>query len=496
MLNINSGANCAQIESENARIIQSYSLAKIMSEELWRLDARAIAAGIRKREFTVREAVASCLARLDEVNPRLNAITEMRPDEALAVAEAADQAVQAGRSLGELHGVPVTIKGNVDVAGWATPNGCAALAQNVAPTSSPCVQNWLDAGAIVIGRTNTPEFSVRWETNNDYFGATVNPWHADITPGGSSGGAAASIAAGITSLASGTDLGGSLRHPAQACGVASLRPGRERVPDFNPTDPAEVGIGFQLMNVNGPIARRIKDVRLGFVAMAAGDRRDPWWSPVPADYSSEAERRVALVLDPAGDVTHPQVRSGVERAGRLLVDAGYAVEENAPAGIAEAAHIWRVVCLTELLTQLEPAVRDICGPQLRKTFECYRAVLPEYSLETFGQALAKRRAVLRDWLEFFQQYSLIVAPVGTEPPLPRNEDIATPERTVEIVETFRMIVAVNALGLPAATVPVGVAEGLPQVVQIIGPPFAEMRCLAAAEAIEAGVDPLTPIEPR
>ena len=467
-----------------------------MSQELWRLGAAAVAAGIRNGDFSARDATAACLDRLDEVNPGLNAITEVRPDEALAAADAADQARQAGAALGPLHGVPVTIKGNVDLAGWATVNGCAALAGNVAPVSSPCVQNWLDAGAIVIGRTNTPEFCVRWETNNDHFGATVNPWNRDVTPGGSSGGAAASIAAGITPLASGTDLGGSLRHPAQACGVASLRPGRERVPDYNPTDQAEVGIGFQLMNVNGPIARCVEDVRLGFETMMVGDRRDPWWAPVPLQETHDVPRRVALVLDPAAERTHQQVRGGVEHAGQVLRDAGYEVDEVAPPGIEEAAHIWRVVCLTELLTQLEPAVREICGAQMRQAFDCYRALIPDMGLENFSAALAQRRAVLRDWMEFFGRYPLIVAPVGTQPPLPRNEDIASPERTAEIVESFRMMVAVNALGLPAAIVPVGVAEDMPQVVQVIGPPFAELRCLAAAAAVEAAVGPLTPIDPR
>jgi amidase len=300
----------------------------------------------------------------------------------------------------------------------------------------------------------------------------------------------------MTPLASGTDLGGSLRQPAQACGVASIRPGRGRVPDFNPSDPPEPGIGFQLMNVNGPMGRRVEDLRLGLTAMAGGDWRDPWWAPVPLDALASTPRKVALVLDPAGGGISSQVRSGVEGAGRVLAEAGYEVVEAEPPRINDAVAVWKAVCFNELLNQLEPVVRDFCGAGMTRTFARYRAVEPEASPARAYAALAQRCAVLRDWLGFFEDYPLIVAPVGTEPPLGRDEDIASPEQTREVVHAFRMVVAVNALGLPAATVPVGVEDALPQVVQIIGPPFGELRCLAAAEAIEREIGPLTPIDPR
>ncbi|MBI2969293.1 MAG: amidase [Gammaproteobacteria bacterium] len=466
------------------------------NEELWRTGAAAIANGIRKKSFSAREVVTSCLQRYEATHSAINALTEVRPEAALAAADAADRAISQGAVVGLLHGVPVTIKGNVDLEGWATVNGCAALRNNIARTTSPCVQNWLKAGAIVIGRSNTPEFCCRWETNNELFGPTRNPWDRRRTPGGSSGGAAASLAVGVTPLAQGNDLGGSLRQPAQACGVASLRPSFGRVPAWNPTQPGEPGIGVQIMHVEGPMARRIEDVRLGLRAMVARDRHDPWWVPAPLEQSDDTAVTAALVINPAGGGVNRQVASGIERAGKLLSDAGYKVEEIEPPGIAEAARIWRVICIGELLTQLEPAVKDICGAALRRTFDCYRAALPEFNLEMYADAFARRLGVLRDWLGFFERYGLIVAPVGTEPPLPSDGDIESPERTVSVIESFRMTVAVNALGLPAAVVPVGTGDGLPQVAQIIGPPFREMRCLAAAEAIERQVTPLTPIDPR
>ncbi len=191
-----------------------------------------------------------------------------------------------------------------------------------------------------------------------------------------------------------------------------------------------------------------------------------------------------------------QVLTGVKNAGAKLTDAGYSVEEIAPPDLEEAADIWRVICLGELIMLLEPAVKDIIGPTLQKTFACYRQLLPDFKPEMILDALARRRGILRNWLEFFEEYPLIVAPVGTEPPNTRDDDISSPERSREVVASFRMTVVVNALNLPAVTVPVGVSEGMPQAVQIIGPPFAEMRCLAAAEALEARVKPLTPIEPR
>ena len=465
------------------------------TDDLSRLDACEVAKGIREKQFSSREVTEACLKRLEAVNPKINAITEVRAESALLAADSADEAVSKGKALGILHGVPVTIKGNVDVEGWATVNGCAALKDNVAPANSACAQNWLDAGVVIIGRTNTPEFCCRWETSNEVFGVTHNPWDSSVTPGGSSGGAAASLAVGITPLAHGNDLGGSLRHPAQACGIASIRPSLGRVPTWNPTDPAEFGAGIQLMGVEGPMARRVADVRLGLQAMSASNWHDPWWSPAPLD-TSAATKTIALVTDPAGQGITKQVASGVERAGSLLERVGYQVEIIEPPSIEEAAEIWRIICLGELTTHLIPAVKDICGERLKKTFEHYQALLPDFSTEMYMDAFGRRRKVLREWLGFFQQYDLIVAPISTEPPGKTDNDLESLERNLEIIQSHRMTVAVNALGLPSAVVPVGIEDGLPQAVQIIGAPFQEMDCLSVAEAIEKQIDHLTPIEPR
>lgn len=466
-----------------------------MSNDLWRLGACDVADGVRTGLFSSREVVTACLERADETNDKINALTEIRAEQALAAADAADKAAAQRDSLGVLHGVPITIKGNVDLAGWATVNGCSALKENIANETSPCVQNWLNAGAVVIGRTNTPEFCCRWETNNEVYGATRNPWNPALTPGGSSGGAAASLAAGITPLAHGTDLGGSLRHPAQACGIASIRSTLGRVPDYIPTE-HEASIGIQMMNTDGPMARRIADVRLGLQAMAARDIRDPWWVPAPLDPPERSDLPVAVIVDPLEQGVDEQVASGIQHAATLLADAGYGVEHAEPATLADAGQVWKDIVVGELFMGLEPAVKEICGPSLTRMLKHYHLAFPNWTPENYSLAFGERRRVLRDWLEFFQRFSVIIAPVSTKPPQVIDFDIATPESSVAIIESMRMTFAVNALSLPSAVVPVGMKDGLPQVVQIIGAPFEEMRCLDVAEAIERNVDPLTPMDPR
>ena len=466
-----------------------------MSDELWRLSACELVDGIRNKTFSSREAVASCLDRIDAVNSQLNAITEIRAEAALDAADEADKAVAKGDTLGLLHGLPVSIKDNIDLAGWATINGCAAFKDNIAKENSPAAQNWLNAGAIVLGRTNCPEFCVRWETNNEVYGQTYNPWDSTITPGGSSGGAAASIAAGMTPLAHGTDIGGSLRQPAQACGVASIRSTVGRVPDFVPSE-HEASLGSQLMNTDGPMARRVADVRLGLQAMAVGDWRDPFWVSAPLNKPEPSDLPVAVIVDPLGQGVNDQVASGVEHAEESLKNAGYSTENAEPATLADAVAVWQNILIWEIFNGLEPAVKDFCGSALRQAFDRYRVGFPVTTQEKYNLAVGERRRVLRDWMGFFQKYSVIVAPVSTNPPKPIDFDIATEESTSESIQSMRMVVAINALSLPSAIVPVGVKDGLPQAVQVIGAPFQEMRCLEVAEAIEKNVEPFLPIDPK
>ncbi|HJQ57180.1 MAG TPA: amidase family protein, partial [Vineibacter sp.] len=251
--------------------------------ELWQWDAVDLAAAIRSRKVSSYDATLAVVERMGAVNPKLNAVVLDLSDEALSAAKAADEAVRRGDRLGPVHGVPVTIKENIDQAGLPTINGVVAFKELVANEDSPPVANWKKSGAVIIGRTNAPAFSLRWHTDNDVHGATLNPWSKARTAGGSSGGAASALAAGIAPLAHGNDYGGSIRFPAYTCGVAGIRPTMGRVPAYNATAMAERPATAQLMAVNGPMARKVRDLRIGLAAMCGRDARDPLWVPAPLE---------------------------------------------------------------------------------------------------------------------------------------------------------------------------------------------------------------------
>ena len=225
------------------------------SGALWQWDAADVAAHIRAGTISSRDAVVSCLARMDAVNGTLNAVVRRFDKEAFADADAADAVRKAGKPLAPLHGVPVTIKVNVDQRGHPTDGGVKANAGLIAEIDNPVVANLRDAGAVIIGRTNTPCYSMRWHTDNDLHGATVNPWNPAITPGGSSGGAASAVASGICAIAHGNDIAGSIRYPAYCCGIFGLKPTFGRVPTGNATAPGPTPISSQLMAVQGPLTR-------------------------------------------------------------------------------------------------------------------------------------------------------------------------------------------------------------------------------------------------
>ncbi|MBX9702106.1 MAG: amidase, partial [Acetobacteraceae bacterium] len=277
-----------------------------MADDLWRLDATDLAALIRHGRASAREAVRACLDRLEAVYPSLNAVVQRMDAEALATAEAADAARARGEVLGPLHGVPVTIKVNVDQRGYATTNGVVAFQEMVAKEDSPVVANLRAAGAIFIGRTNTPAFSMRVMTDNAAHGRTLSPRDPTITPGGSSGGAGAAIAAGIGPIAHGNDIAGSVRIPAYCCGVVGLRTGYGRVGAYSTQSPAGRPLGSQFMSTQGPLARSVRDLRLALSVMARDGGVDWRWSAAPLEGPPPRRPiRVALVPAVPGGFTHP-----------------------------------------------------------------------------------------------------------------------------------------------------------------------------------------------
>src|SRR6266566_7860371 len=251
-------------------------------DDLWRLPAKDLATLIKSSKVSAKEAATSALARLDAVNPKINAVIDHRVEDVLNEAASVDAAIARGEDAGALAGVPVTVKVNIDQEGFATTNGLKLQRDVIAKSNSPVIDNLRKAGAVILGRTNCPAFSYRWFTTNLIHGDTKNPRDAGITPGGSSGGAGAAVAAGIGHIAHGTDIAGSIRYPAYACGVHGLRPTLGRIPAFNAAVP-ERPIGPQISAVSGPLARTISDIRIALTAMSARDARDPWWVPAPLE---------------------------------------------------------------------------------------------------------------------------------------------------------------------------------------------------------------------
>src|ERR1700712_2522924 len=297
-------------------------------QDLWRLSAKELAALIGTKKVSAMDAATAALARLDAVNPKINAVVDHRPAEVLAEAAAIDAAIARGEAVGPLAGVPVTVKVNIDQVGFATTNGLKLQRDVIAKTNSPVIDNLRKAGAVILGRTNCPAFSYRWFTTNLIHGDTKNPRDPGITPGGSSGGAGAAVAAGIGHIAHGTDIAGSIRYPAYACGVHGLRPTLGRVAAFNAALP-ERTIGPQISAVSGPLARTVGDLRIALAAMSGKDLRDPWWVPAPLE-GSAVPKRAALCLCPNGLESVAEGRAAVGDAGERLRGAGWVVEETAP----------------------------------------------------------------------------------------------------------------------------------------------------------------------
>jgi amidase len=467
----------------------------VTTTALWRMSATDLAEAIRSRHASSQDVIEAHLRRIAAVNPAVNAVTLALGEQAREAAKAADRAVARGGDLPPFHGVPFTVKENIDLAGTPTSHGVKALEGAYPRLDAPIVERVKAAGAIPIGRTTCPDLGIRWHTNGELRGATVNPWDRSRTPGGSSGGEAAALATGMTPLGLGGDMGGSLRWPAQCCGISSLRPTLGRIPHATTVEPVDAPISVQLMMVEGPMARRVADLRAAFAVLAGPSWRDPWTVPAPLRGPQPAKPiRVALVVDHAGQGIAKQVQDGVRKAVRALEDAGYAVEEVEPPSIDAAAKTW----LDMLHADMGPALQVMSPPWGADT-ERFVSALFELAGDpdpmTTIQNFVIRQSLLRAWGEFQEEHPLIVAPIYTDVPFEVGKDLTT-EGVAEILRGMRMALAVNALGLPAVALPVGTGDGLPQAVQVIGPRYREDLCLDAAAALEGRVGIITPIDPR
>ncbi|MGY3604327.1 MULTISPECIES: amidase family protein [unclassified Bradyrhizobium] len=460
-------------------------------EELWRLSAADLAGLIKSKKVSAREAATAALARLDAVNPRLNAVVDHRPADVLAQADAIDAAIGRGEEVGALGGVPVTIKVNVDQEGFATTNGLTLQRDVIAKADNPVVENLRKAGAVLLGRTNCPAFSYRWFTTNLIHGDTKNPRDPNLTPGGSSGGAGSAVAAGIGHIAHGTDIAGSIRYPAYACGVHGLRPTMGRIPAFNAALP-ERPIGPQISAVSGPLARTVGDLRIALAAMSARDIRDPWWMPVPLEGPS-VPKRVAMCLDPDGLNPVAEVKAAVADAGKRLERAGWTVEEiTATPPLREAADLQTKLWLGDgYEAQLAAAERE-GDPGALACLRGNRAKVHPFDL---SKALTRRATLTREWLAFFEQYAVLLMPVSGELPFPDQLDCKDDASFARVWHAQLPQIAIPFMGLPGLVVSTGLVGCIPVGVQLVSGRYREDLCLAAGEAIEAGGTPSAVIDP-
>ncbi|MCC6006896.1 MAG: amidase [Rhodobacteraceae bacterium] len=468
-----------------------------MTTPLWTLTATELARRTRNGEVSALEAVEAAIARMDAANPKLNAVVDDLRDEARARAAALDRARAAGEAPGPLHGVPVTIKVNIDQKGHATTNGMLSLRDAIAPDDAPVVSNLLKAGAVVIGRSATPELSFRAETDSPLYGPTHNPWGRHISAGGSSGGAGSAVMAGIGALGHGNDIGGSLRFPAAATGAVTVKPGLGRVPAFNPGQVAERGPLAQAMSVQGVLARSAADLALAMPALVAPDPRDPFHVPLP--YKGAAPSgplRVAFCRETFGFALHPAVATALDTAARALERAGYLLEEIAPPHLEETALTGYRALLGEVKLMMGPDIATHGSNTLQAIFaEYFRQFPPLEGLELV-QAMARRTYFAREWALFQQEYPLVLCPFLPHPTYRPGRDLEGPEGVREVLGAAFWSYAMNFLGLPAGVVPALLAQlpdgPAPVAVQVVGPRWREDLVVQALAAIEDEAGPMAP----
>jgi len=451
--------------------------------DLWQQSASNLAKLIENGEVSAVEVTESALARLNKVNPAINAVVTEMPEEALSAAKQIDKAIASGGNTGILGGVPVTVKVNVDQVGHATTNGLQLQRDLIATSDSPVVSNLRKAGAIIIGRTNTPAFSLRWFTRNSIHGHTLNPHNPNITPGGSSGGSAAAVASGICAIGHGTDIGGSVRYPAYACGVHGLRPTLGRIPAMNFTGP-DRHVGGQLMAVSGPIARSIADIRIALEAMAAEDLRDPWWTPVPLNLPLK-NKRAALTVNPDGLEVAPEVEQALREAAKKLENAGWQVIETDCPPLRKPALLQAKLWLAEFRRNPQ-IIADENDPDAKFVYAQMDKLCPETDLNGILEAIQNRATLIREWSMFLDQYPVLICPVSGELPFPDQLDVESPAAFQRVMEAQLTQIGLPLMGLPALAVNTGMLGNIPIGVQLVAGRFHENTLLLAGEVIEQG----------
>ena len=423
--------------------------------EIWQLSALEIAAEIADRKISSREVVEAHLQRIAAVNPSVNAVVRVLADDARAMADEADRVVASGVELGALHGVPFTIKDNIDVAGQPTTNGLPIFAEAIAPSSAPAVERMLAAGAIPIGRTNLPDMGLRIHTDSTLYGRTKNPWRSDRTAGGSSGGEAAALATGMSPIGLGNDIGGSLRNPAHACGVASIKPSRGVVPDTQTYPTPDRSLSSQVMLNQGVMARRVADVRAGFDIVAGPDPRDPVSLPVNLTGLGRGEHlTIAVMADPPGGSTHPGIVAAVRKAADVLADEGHDVIEATPPDLELSYLLWGAMLFTEL-HDIRDQIDMVMGEGGKTLIANALDRFPKISSLEYYLVHAQRDGLARKWALWFAEHQALLLPTWTQPAFVADWDISGEDGSMGTLELMRPVLPGNLLGLPCVVTPAG-----------------------------------------
>jgi amidase len=469
-----------------------------MTTELWRLSACAAVNLLRRGKVSPVELIDAALARIAAVNPQVNALVTLGETRARAQATQLMQLPIEARGL--LAGLPIAVKDLSDVAGLRTTYGSPIFADNLPTRSDIMVETLEGNGAVPLAMSNTPEFGAGANTFNEVFGETLNPWNTKLNAAGSSGGSAVALATGQVWLATGSDLGGSLRTPASFCSVIGLRPSPGRVAK----GPGEER--FDTLSVNGPMARNVEDVALMLDAMAGWHIEDPVSFPRPDEpFLTSARRRkkpqrVALILAPAGLPIEPEVIAGCRAAAEKLARAGIIVEEASPdfGGVGQAFQTLRAVDFATGMETLLKQHRDKLKPDVIWNVEKGLALKPE----EIGKAVLRRSRLYGDMVAFFRTYDAIILPAA--PILPRDVKERWPRQINGIaldnyVEWLKLAALITMTTCPSLAMPGGFsADGRPIGIQVVGKPRGEADLLSAALFIEdvLGLRDEVPIDPK
>jgi Asp-tRNA(Asn)/Glu-tRNA(Gln) amidotransferase A subunit family amidase len=458
------------------------------------LSAVSMAERIRRRKLSPVELVEAHLTRIQELNPRLNAFVQVDAEGARQQARVAEEGVRTGEKLGPLHGVPLSIKSAIEVAGLRCESGSKLRAGFVPSQDAPLVTRLRQAGAIILGVTNATELLMAWETDNLLYGRTNSPWDLKRTPGGSSGGEAAAIAAGMSAGGVGSDGGGSIRVPAHFSGICGLKPTPGRIPA---TGHCPVSAGpFALIGVVGPMARTVGDLKLLFEVMQGPDDGDPSAAPVPVRWPEEDDLkriRIGYFEDDGRTPVTAETRAAVRSAAEGLRRAGFQVEPFRPEGLELARQLWWKIFGVAGGMLLGPMMKghEAEISPLLKQFSSWVAAGPPHTGESLLDTWVQRDVVRMKIFAQMRQYPVLLCPVAAIPAFRHGERSWQVEgKTVEYLDAWSYTEWFNLLGAPAAVVPAGKSpEGLPIGVQIVGRPWEEEIVLSVAAALEEQCGP-------